>query len=812
MPSPDPRHTSPIAPSPPKAEVSGMSNPANGRVIGSPVRRREDAHILTGRTAYIDDISLPGMLEGAILRSPHAHARILSIDTTEAEALPGVYAVLTGEDLIGKVQPQPVIWYVLPDQKIPDYWALARDRVRWVGQPVAAVAAKDRYLAEDALELIKVEYDELPAVVSLDDALRPGGPKIYDDWEDNIGGSVTLPKGNAAKAFEDADIVVETTFDWGRQMGMPLEPRGCVAQWDPLTKELTVWLSTQSADLARDLLGDTLTLPGQKIRVITPDVGGGFGNKFDFYAEEIIASCLSLATGRAVKLLESRAESFVANAHSRNVRIKAEMAATKDGRITGIRGTVWGVMGAVNSTVGAGPVQNVGGSFNGPYDIPNIEVTVCAVHTNLPPYGSYRGWGMPKGHFAHERLVERLAKSLGITATEIRRKNLIRDEQFPYQSQSFAYDSGHYLDLFEKAEAAIEELGWQKLVDEGRAVGRSLGIGRAYLAEVTAFGGTRTLNASGLTHSVLDEAVVRMDSSGGVTVLSGQVGIGQGIGTALAQIAADTMGVPFEAVDIVMGDTAAAPFTGYGSAGTRGAGIGGAAVMGAAKKLREKVLRIAANLLEASPEDLEIAEGVISVRGVPGKTLTMRDIGDAAYRRIDRALPESEDPTLEERFVYDPSNATTSYGYSAALLEVDRESGQTKLLHWLMYHDCGVMINPTIVEGQIIGGLAQGIGGALLEELTYDPSGKPTATDLHHYQPPTANEVPVIEIRHTTTPSTINEGGFKGIGECGTITPAAVIASGIEDALHDLDIEIRQVPMTAPRIRQLISTAQEAVA
>lgn len=781
-------------------------------IIGKRVPRLDAERFVTGRTQYLDDVVLAGMLEGAVLRSPHAHARIVSIDTSKAEALPGVFAVVTGDDLAGKVQPQPVIWHVFPGQRYPEYYALANDTARWVGQPIAAVAARDRYIAEDALELIEVVYELKPVVANLDDALRPGGPKVFDDWDDNIGGVAVLPKGDTDKAFAEADVIVKTSFDFGRQMGTPLETRGVIAKWDPYSKNLDLWLSTQSPNLARDLMGDTIGLSGDKIRIITPDVGGGFGNKFDFYVEEVIASFLSLKAGRPVKILEARDESFVANAHSRNARIEGEMAATKDGRITGLRATVYGVLGAALGTVGGGPTWTIGGLMSGPYDIENCEVTIKAVHTNLPPYGSYRGWGQPKATFAHERLVELLAKELGVPSNVIRRKNLIRDEQFPYLSQVFLYDSGQYLACLDKLEKSVAELGWEEQVAKARAEGRSVGIGYCFHAEISSFGPSRMFNGAGLTHSTMDEEVVRIDSSGGVTVLTGLTSMGQGVETVLAQVAAETLGVPLEAVTVVQGDTQACPFTGYGTGASRGASMGGSAVMQAATKLREKVSRVAANILEASPQDLEIRDGVISVKGVPAKSVTMRDIGDAAYRRLLGVFPEGEEPTLEERFVHDPENVAFSNGTSAAVVEVDRITGKTTILKWLIVHDCGRVINPTIVEGQVIGGLAQGIGGALMEELVYDADGRPLTHDFHDYQMPYATEIPEMILHHMETPAVSIKGGFKGVGECGTIAAAPTIAAAIEAALDDLDITIAQVPMTPSRIRTLITEAEKKAA
>ena len=774
-------------------------------VIGAAVRRIEDPRILTGRTRYIDDVVVPGMLEAAVLRSPHPHARIRSIDITQAKALPGVFDVIVGADVDAVcLTGQPVIWHLVPGQRMPRTLALATDKVRYVGEPVAAVAAIDRYVAEDALALIEVDYEILPAAATLDAALAPDAPLLYEEWGDNISGSTTIAKGDAATAFSEADVVVSTTIDYGRQMGTPLETRGAVATWDRHTGELDIWMSSQAPNLARDLLGEVLGVPVEKIRVRLPDIGGGFGNKFDFYAEEVLACILSRRTGRPVKLIEDRLESFVANAHSREQRIVVEMAATAEGRITGLRGKLFGVLGGSLSTVGAGPPWCSTALMTGPYDIPHVDLTLVAVMTNRSPYGSYRGWGQPKGCFAHERLVEALARKLGKPANDIRRLNLIKPDQFPYFSPVFVYDSGDYVTCLELAEKTVEELGWNERRRQARSRGRNVGIGYGFHVEISAFGPSRILNAAGLQHSGFDEEVVRIDSAGGVTVLSGQSAMGQGVQTALAQVAAHTLGVPLDTVKVIVGDTESCPFTGYGTGASRGGAMGGAAVLSAATKLRAKVLRIAAHMLEADPDDLTLTEGVISVTGAPdSRSVTMKQIGDAAYRRLLGAFPEGEDPTLEERFVFDPDNVAFSYGCTTALVEVDPATGRTTVLEYLLTHDCGVVINPMIVDGQIHGGAAQGIGGTLLEELIYDESGQIVTTTFMDYLLPTATDIPNITTRHLETPAVSITGGFKGVGECGTIGAAAALSAAVEDAVEG--VRITRIPITPDRLRAMIT-------
>ncbi|GAA1239481.1 molybdopterin-dependent oxidoreductase [Prauserella halophila] len=791
--------------------MTTTAEPQETKYTGKSQQRIEDPRLLTGHGTYIDDITVPRMIEGAVLRSPVAHARITRIDVSKAAELPGVFAVITGNDLVEFAGEQPVIWSVIPEQRIARAHALATDTVRWVGQGVAAVAAVDRYVAEDALELIEVDYEPLPVVADLEQALAPDAPKLYEDWPDNISGSMTFPAGDADAAFAEADVVVGASFRHHAGYGCSIETRGCIANWDVFAGKLDMWLGTQAPNLARDLLAQVLSLPVDKIRVRTPDLGGGFGLKFDFYPDEIIAAILSRRTKRPVKLLEDRQESFVSSSRARDMRHDFEMALRSDGTIIGLRGTAYAVLGGALGTVGSGPPWASVLACMGPYKIPNQELTLKAVMTNRSPYGSYRGWGMPKANIVHERLIEFAARKLGMSRIDLRRMNFPTPEEFPYFSgAAFTYDSGRYADCLDLATSAVNERGWNVRQREGREAGRSIGIGYGFHTEVGAFGPSRVLNMVGLDHSGFDEVRIRMDSTGKVTVLSGQSAMGQGTHTTYAQLAADGLGVPIEDVTIVTGDTESCPYTGYGTGGSRAATLGGAAIVNASGRLKSKILRIGAELLEANPDDLEISDGRVSVRGAADASVSTADIGYSAYRMLNGRLPESETPTLEEIDVFDPANMTTSYGCTALLVEVDRQTGAVTLLDCLQAHDAGVIINPLLADGQLAGGLAQAFGGGLFEEFVYDEDGQINTASFMDYLLPSATDIPPFHFYHQETPAPHIPGGMKGLGEAGTIAGVSVVASAIDDALSDLGVAVTEFPMTPPRLLELIRAAQSA--
>lgn len=777
-------------------------------LIGSRAKRVEDPPLLTGRGRYLDDIVMANLIEGAVLRSPLAHARIVSIDTSAAKALPGVFDVITGADLEGLVKPQPVIYQLLADQRETPVFALATDTVRWAGQAVAAVAAVNRYVAEDALGLIDVEYEPLPVLSTVEQALASDATILYDGWDSNIVGTAAYGKGDVDAAFADADVVVETQLRLGRLSGCPLETRGVIATWDEYSGNLDVWLSTQSPHLARDLFGETFDIPIHRVRVRVPDVGGGFGNKFDFYVEEVIAAVLAKRTGRPVKIIEDRMEAFVATGQSRETVLDVAMAATNDGKIVGLKGSVTAVLGGAMGTVGVGPSWLTTTMMTGTYDIPNVAVDLKAVLTNRAPMGSYRGWGQPEANFAYERLVELVARKLGMDVNDVRRANFPAPEDFPFATGVvFAYDSGRYEECLDQCLAALRDGGWFERQAAARAEGRSVGIGYAFHVEATAFGPSRILNLVGLQHSGFDEEIVRIDPTGRVTVFTGQAAMGQGMHTALSQVAAEKLGVPLEHVTVVSGDTTTCPYTGYGTGASRAAAMGGGTLMVACEQLAEKVKRIAAHQLEADPLDIEMGEGKLWVRGSADRSVTLAQIGDAAYRRLNDKLPPDETPTLEGRHVFDPENLAWSYGCTATMVEVDTDTGFVTILDYLISHDCGTVINPMIVDGQIHGAVAQGIGEALFEELVYDSEGQLTTTTFLDYAIPGPKELPRIGLRHMETPAPHIPGGMKGMGESGTIGAPSAVVNAVDDALADLGVQVTFVPITPSRLFGLIQDA-----
>jgi aerobic carbon-monoxide dehydrogenase large subunit len=777
--------------------------------VGRRMPRREDAELLTGQGRFVGDLHRPGMLHAAFLRSPFPHAKITSIDADGARAMPGVHAVLSGSDLPDDLGAQPNT-HLFGERETP-YYALARDRARYAGEPVAMVVAESPYLAEDARDEVLVDWEPLPSVGDAELALKEGAPLVWPDrdWPDNVCATFEKEMGDVDRAFAEADVVVTERYRIQRQFACSLEGRGVLAEWDRNVDELTLWTSSQIVHIARDLLSAVLGLPEHRIRVLVPRIGGGFGAKFHFYNEETAVALAARATGRPVRWVEDRMESFVATVHARQQHVEFSMAAREDGTITGVKGDLIGDMGAAMHTVGYGPLWLTSVMLTSVYEIPNARVRARAVVTNKTPLGSYRGWGQPQANFVVERTVDRLAKELGIDRADLRRRNFIPPDRLPRKSLHHTLDSGDYRACLDRAMELVDERRWPERQAELREQGRHVGIGISFYTENSALGPSRMLNEGGVQQGGYDIARVRVEPGGEVTLYTGLCEMGQGVTTALAQVCADNVGVHPDQVHVVHGDSSQVPYTGYGTGASRGASVGGAAVMKAARAAREKVLRIAGHMLEASPEDLEAEDGRIFVRGTPSAQVTMADIGRAAYIRAIE-LPDGEDPGIETVEAFDPPQFAWPYGANVAVVEVDVETGEVSFLDYIYVHDCGTIVNPTIVEGQIQGGVAQGIGAALFEALPYDDDGQPLFATFMEYVLPTAAELPRLAMEHQHTPSPNIPGGMKGVGEAGAIgSPSAVVAA-IEDALEPYGARITETPVTPAAIVEMVTRTELA--
>lgn len=749
-------------------------------VIGRSVRRIEDPRLVAGRGRYLADLALPGLLHLAIARSPHAHAHLRRLDLRSAARVPGVAAVLGPDDLawLGDL---PVLFRP-PGQRQKGYPVLAGRKVLYAGQPVAAVAAESRYVAEDAADAVEVDYEPLPPVVDVDAAMDPGAPRLYDEWPDNLVAWHDVLAGDPDAVFREAHLIVEATFDLPRQTASPLEGRGAVASLDPQTGDLTVWVSNQAPHQYRTVLAALLGLDEGRIRVIVPDVGGGFGMKLHYYPEEVLTCLLALRLRRPVKWVEDRREHFLSAVHARQQRVRIRAAFDDDGRLWALDAHVRGDVGAHLHTKGAAPIFVTGRMLPGPYDLRAYRARIEAVVTNKVPCGAYRGFGMQESTFVMERVMDLAAGRLGLDPLEIRRRNLVPPDAMPYRNASgFLYDSGDYPRALE---AAREICGYEDLRRSqvrARADGRLVGIGLSVYVEYTAMGPAQPMRAMGNLQGGYEPAVVRVEPSGDVMVLTGVIELGQGIRTSLAQVAADVLGVAPARVTVVLGDTDRTPYSAYGTAASRGAVMAGGAVLMASRLVREKIARIAAHVLEASEDDIEVHDGTCHVRGATARSVSLAAIAREAY--LAQRLPPDMGPGLEARFTYEPENWAFSYGVHVAMVEVDPGLGTVRVLGYWVVHDCGPLINPMLVGGQIAGGVAQGLGGALLERLVYDEGGQLLSGTLADYLIPTVGEMPRLVVHHLQTPSPSSPGGLKGMAEGGTIGAAAAIVNAVADAL-----------------------------
>jgi carbon-monoxide dehydrogenase large subunit len=784
--------------------------------VGESVKRVEDPRFIQGQGKFVANLQLPGMAYAAIKRSPYAHAKIKKIDIEAARNLEGVIAVYTGKNLVEGTHfsaacgAMPCGW-VPPDTKVPTHHALAVDKVYHVGIGVAAVVAESPYIARDALDLIEVEYEPLPSVVDAKAAAQEGAPQLYEEIANNTSFHWTLGTKEAAEAaFSEADHVVELDLINQRLIPNAIEPRAVVAQWNKFGEEMTVWTTSQNPHIIRLLLsGFTLGVPENKLRVISPDVGGGFGSKIFHYPEEVIVPWVARAINRPVKWVASRSESYVSDAQGRDHVTSCKLALKKDGTFTGLNVTTYANMGSYLSTFAPLiPTALYVTLFSGLYKIPAIWGEIWGTLTNTVPVDAYRGAGRPEASYLLERLVDLAAAELEMDVLEIRRKNFIPMDEFPYQTPvAMVYDSGNYAQLFDKAEQLADYKGMRKDQVEARKEGRLVGVGVGGCIEASAPGPSPVVTSLGSAIGLYESGVVRVHPTGNVSVFTGSHTHGQGHETTFAQVVADELGLPMEAVQIVHGDTDRIPF-GTGTYGSRSAAIGGSALVRSAEKIREKVTRIAAHQLEAAYEDMvyDRENGTIYVKGSPDKSKTFAEIAFTTYYAAN--IPEGMEPGLEFTTYYDPSNFTFPNSAHIAQVEIDKDTGEVTIERYVAVDDVGKVINPMIVEGQIVGGIIQGVGQALWEYGQYDENGQLLSGSMMNYALPRADHFPKMEIARTETPSPHNPLGVKGAGEMGTIAATVTIANAVMDALSPLGIKHIDMPLTAEKIWQAIQSSQ----
>lgn len=767
-------------------------------MFGEKIKRVEDPALLRGKGRYLDDIHLPNMLYAAFVRSPFAHAKVTNINTMAALAANGVVAIYTLDDLrdflTDTVMPVEQPSNALKLSASPS--VLADGEVRYVGEPIAMVIAETPYSAEDAAALVDVSYDTLPVSSNYVAALEDGAPKANNELKDNNVAGFTLAYGDVNSAFADAAHVFRETLHQHKGLGHAIECRGVAARLNEHDGKLTVWSATQMAHRAQSILVELLDLPEDSIRVVTPNVGGGFGPKFVFYQEEVAIPIAAMQLGKPVKWVEDRREHFTSATMERDQLWDLEVAVNVDGHLLGVRGSMAHDHGAY-TPYGVNLPYNAATNFLGPYELPTMSLDVKMALTNMTPVTPVRGAGRPQGTFAMERLMDRIARELNIDRVEVRRRNLIPTEAMPYDTQiktrdgaTMTYDSGNYPAALD---AALERSGYNDFrarQTKARAEGRYLGIGIANYVEGTGRG-------------PFESATVRVKPSGKIIIYTGATDQGQGLKTALAQVCASQIGIDIEDIEVVTGDTGSVSL-GLGAFASRQAVTAGSSVHVASLEVRKKALKVAAHMMEAPEEDLEIAKGRISVRGVPDISVSLGDVTRAVQGMPGFSLPGGVDPGMEATANFSPPTLTYCNGVHVAEVEVDPGTGHVEIMNYVIVHDSGKLINPTIVEGQITGGATHGLGSALFERMVYDEQGQPQTTNFGEYLLPTAPEVPSFEIVHMESPTPLNPLGVKGAGEGGTIPVTSAVASAVDDALSEFGIVIRDLPIEPKRVVEMI--------
>jgi carbon-monoxide dehydrogenase large subunit len=768
-------------------------------LVGARVRRINDPRLLRGEGRYVDDVHLAGMVHATLLRSPVAHADIRTFEAADAGAL----LVLGPDEIAAATRPLDCVW--LAEGQRQTSVPLGERRVRYVGQPVGVVVAASRPAAEDAAELVEIDYDELPTVSDQEAALAEGAPLLHPEWGTNVAAEFTVGDDRATvdAAMARASRVVERRLVIPRIVPSPMETRGVVASWDTNLRELTVWSSTQTPHHVRDHLALALGLSADQVRVVAPDLGGGFGSKEHLYPDEVLVCLAAMRLGRPVKWIEDRVEHFTATMHARDAIHYARLGLDDDGRFVAIASDVVGNLGAHPSNVGTGPFRISGTMLPGPYRFTSAGVTIRGVLTNTTPTGAYRGFGMQEAAWVRERLVDEAARELGMDPVELRLMNMLREDELPHVTPTFQeYDSGDYAEGLRGVRDLVAKSDLPAPVDGGRV---RRGVGYASQVEFTGLGPSPVQKIVGFHLGGFETGVVRVDPDGSVVVSSGVMGMGQGIETTLAQIAADRLGVPIEKVRVALGDTKVAPYSASGSIASRSITVGGGAVTRASIALSAKMRRIAAHQMEADPDDVELVDGVYRVKGVPGGGLGFDDVAAKAWLGWD--LPEGEDPGLEVKDIHDPSNISYAYSSHAAAVAVDLDTGKVDIEGYWVTHDVGTVINPMIVDGQVMGGVAQGIGIALYEKMTYGEAAQPTTTSFLDYLVPLSGDVPDLVIGHTEHPAPHIPGGMKGAGEGGTIPAPATVANAVAAAVPEIAGKLLETPLSPGRMWELLHEA-----
>ena len=771
-------------------------------MLGTPIKRREDPRLITGQATYVDDIKLSGMLHMAVLRSPYGHARILSINTEAAKKHPGVKAVYTVADIKGILGPVAV---AVPLGEIANGMGvrlpLAEDKVRFYGDPVAVVVATDRYTARDARDLIEVDYEPLPAVVDTEKAMQPGAPLLYEQFGTNIPFGFHPPTEEIDKVFAqtlaDGGVVVKQRIVNQRLAPNAMETRGMVADYNKGSRSLTVWSSTQNPHILRIILSGQLGLPQHQVRVIAPEVGGGFGSKININPEDALVPFVSMKTGRPVKWIEDRSENIAVTIHGRDQVDYVEMAATRDGKVTGLKLHGISDLGAYCQLLTDAIMIALGFPVaTGAYEIPNVHLSADIVFTNKAPTDAYRGAGRPEATFIIERMMDLTARELGMDPAEIRRRNFLKPDQFPYKSPAGAvYDSGNYEPALDKALSLVgyQELRAEQARRRAAGNGKLMGIGISSYIEACGIG-----PKGGLPVGLFESARVRIDAGGTVAVYTGASPHGQGEETTFSQIVADEFGIPMENILIIHGDTDSTP-EGRGTYGSRTTAVGGSALFVAVQRLKEKMKTIAAHLLEASVSDVQFEDGKFSVAGSPQKSVSFTDVAQAA--NFSNTLHPSIEPGLETTAFWEPEGNTFPFGTHVCVVEVDKDTGAAEITRLVAVDDCGRQLNPLLVEGQVHGGLAQGIGQAMTEQVIYGDDGQLLTATFMDYAMPLAPELPHYETDSTVTLTPINPLGVKGVGEAGTIGSTPAVANAMADALGVANVDM---PFTSEKLWKII--------